>query len=770
MKKLLILFTTINVSTVSYMNLISCAVIDFDKNDNFNNLFKDTKKNLTTEEASYYAQTRFKFSGFKPTKYFVPSNTKITIKFKIKNISTYDQLIEKYPDLKTFSLKVYFTGAYSAYNLYSSDGTDFILSKNGDFQYDKESSFTTNTGGFLSFTNYPWFSEELIETLRDSIEIINKDDVKENIYFSTVEKNMTDKEVWTKLYALADKYKYSRNDVLDITKIPDVPFLILEGENIIYQIQTKRLIAYLAFRTEKNYRNYSITALIQLLDNAKKTADENYGLSNENYGADYKPNYKLQFADNDSGHDMYYASNGYISIHDFLFGKDENGDYTVADQNWGLNKSTVYDDFIFNPDLDLSINKTNEKIIIALKSKINWGLVHEIGHVYQNPEYYLSWWSEVSVNINSFMSSRKFFKESLSTSEYANAGGDWIKKWSKEPDNYLKQIKFMKDNNISFANIKDSTEISYTDMGALFWFQLISAFGDDFMPTLNHYYRVNGNKNNTNNTTKLDKLVRTMSIITKTNLTKFCQWWNIELSSETLDVMKNFGADNSDTIKDNMLYKKWYEPIVLKSGIETLGNYYDNIKSLANDKDTVFSRLQISFGYGQNTDSKIEPSTLWYMKKMYNEKLEMGNSINYEYSKQLKQEYIEDKNIPKFSFRLYSNNYCGFYISAALGKINVEADNYTKPIHYNNDPEWKYFGFKLIDENGKIIKDFSMASSDNINKLYEEINDLSISKGSKIELFISEPQRAHIFIENDFTFESLNYLGVKNDDVYTINL
>ncbi|WP_338969331.1 M60 family metallopeptidase [Spiroplasma endosymbiont of Labia minor] len=596
MKKILSFIILVNLSTASFTNLISCATIEIDNgsdgkyNREFNNAVKENKKDFTLDELKSINQTVLKHSPFATTKYFIKQNDSITIKFKMDGIETYDELITKYPDMKLFSISIFYGGIFASYGLTKSNSKQELpLKKDNGFQYNKEYTFTANISGFLFFTDFPWFQKEDISKIRNGI-TVKSNKLMENLYYNFNENSYSNSEIWNELYKLESRYKFTRNSVLDETIIPDNPFMILEGKKFIYIIEVKRLLTYLTFRMEKDidYHNFSINALVNYLDAAREASDENYGLNENYYGNDYAPNYKLMAFDNDAGAGQYYATDMYISMHDVCF-EEVNGKY-VGKSNWGLNVKTVYDSLILNPSLNLTNAKNDNEALKKMKAEINWGLWHEIGHTYQNTNYKLSWWTEVTVNINSFMISRKFYEENADPSNYDSTTG-WLVKWYDNSNEYITKIKALATNGITFANLNLYNEYVTTDYGALFWFQLISAFGDQFIPTLNHYYRVNKDEltNLKNDTEKLDTLIEVISKITRTNITKFSKWWNIELSDETKTMMNALGEDTSDKITDNLLKNKWYQPYEDKIAVDNLGNYYDKLYHLPGDDNTQIS-------------------------------------------------------------------------------------------------------------------------------------------------------------------------------------
>lgn len=184
-----------------------------------------------------------------------------------------------------------------------------------------------------------------------------------------------------------------------------------------------------------------------------------------------------------------------------------------------------------------------------------WGVFHETGHVYQPKAWTSSDLVEVNVNLYSLRAQKYFGQTSRLEAE----------------GYYPKISKYL---NSSSKNYETEADL-FIKVGML-W-QLELAYGDDFYPNLNRYYReLIQTSNPTNDIEKRQLFAIVASKISNTNLVPFFEMWGYKLTDDTKSKMSTYSPLNkeiwklTDSNRDEIMadgnYKNWDKSQVYTSG------------------------------------------------------------------------------------------------------------------------------------------------------------------------------------------------------------
>lgn len=483
------------------------------------------------------------------------------------------------------------------------------------------------------------------------------------------------------------------------------PFVELIGNNVFGTFQIN-----LAKQLWKN----NLTSINKINDTLKNW-DEIYELSNYTSGLSsnfdgiaQKYHNKIQIANPDNGGGYAYATNYYISFQ---------------------NKTGAGKDLFINPKSD------------------QWGLWHEIGHTYQNPDYDFSGFGEVTVNINSF--------------------------WVQEELSFRNRIFGDKNTIANIKNYVNSTDPNkkITDLdvwGRLgIFLQLHMTYGKEFFPTLNQEYRVLTPKEKPiTDAEKYQTFIKMTSKTTNRNLIPFFEKWGIHANQATINTVAQYPQLTKDiwnNIFDNHIennaiidYKlNKYEPV---SGvkIEQDAMLNLNVGNQVNQSEAIKTLTNIT------NDMKIEAVTEpnWNSINWKNENTNDYSTVTISEPNKTSNKYlIPTKIITNNTIRILG---LGDIENGIFGLNTTEKKLFINP---RNNPIHSYFKNKayvtisVTDENNDVIYNMTV-NGDEATMKFTELNNISYKNNYKIKFWFAEANRGLYYGNTQW-----NQVGKGNDEI-----
>lgn len=728
--------------------------------------FKKHRNNGTERDNTLMGMTH---APTLPTKYFVKRGSVVKLKWKVDGYQTYAELIKDYPEYKEFYFGPIIKGRFwRTYDLKGHDGHDNGFEQkifdNGK-GYNQEMEFTVENDGILQYRNFPWIKNKV------EIQVLNENEVLQNYYLND-EQMHSEKEnenFWTEMIKQAKKQNYSADDVKNKNIIPDKPFIILDGDKYFYVIQTKRFWAhlnYLMIKKKRNFENHSLSVVADYFSKVRTYSDEAHGLGENYLGMANKDNYKIGYWDNDSGAGGFYAGNEMISLH----GRIHAG--------WQLPNEPFYPRNILSQAVSLTKGKTVKDGVNGLLLDQNWGLYHETGHTYQNPKYKLSWWGEVTENINTLILVQKGFREALNKEQLEKLNYSWLTSWSsphsqKLFNNWRNGNYGYFDNYSAIAEqeINKPLLIDDLDMGGLLWLQLITSFGENFFPMLNQYYRIfrdeldeamsKDYEMSNSNQQKLDILMRVIAKITHTNFLNYTKAWHIRLSQETIKIMENFGADQSQIMLDNLFKNKWTESVIVPNAATNLKDFAKKVDK----KENYIQKNLVDFGIYDISIKNVMPNEKIAEVKVEDYKVilkeddkEFYNSFTYSTLDKKQKDFLVKKMKYIKKWNITGTNRNGIDIQQTKDNkliFSIIGDG-TKAFQTKED---RYVKLELLDKNGKLKDQIYIAPDQILNNV--NFKTFNYDKGDSLRLTTHGDKRSNYFDNNSFSFKNLNIIKSK---------
>lgn len=483
------------------------------------------------------------------------------------------------------------------------------------------------------------------------------------------------------------------------------PFVELIGNNVFGTFQIN-----LANEIWKN----NLTAIDKINDTIK-TWDEIYEYSNyvsglgTNFdGVAQKHHNKIQIANPDSGPGYAYTTNYYI----------------------GFQNSTGAGKYLFTG------SKSDQ-----------WGLWHEIGHTYQNPDYNFSGFTEVTVNINAF--------------------------WIQEEFGFRNRIFDDKNTIANIKNYINSTDPNkkITDLdvwGRLGVFlQLHMAYGKEFFPTLNQEYRLlSPAEKPKTDAEKYQTFIKMTSKVANRNLIPFFEKWGIHADQTTINAIAQYPEltkdiwnnifDNhieANAIIDYNLTK--YNPVSgvqVKQDASLTLNVGDEINQSESEKTltNLTSDMKIT-----NVD---QPN--WSDINWKNDNININTGITVSEANKTSNKYLVPTKITtNNSVRIlglgdYENGIVGLNTTAK--KLFIGTKNTGIHSYFKNQP---YVKISVTNANNQEIYNVTV-NGDEATSKFQDLNNISYQNNYKIQFWFAEANRGLYYADNQW-----NKVGQGNGEI-----
>ncbi|CAM9101208.1 M60 family metallopeptidase [Mycoplasma marinum] len=169
--------------------------------------------------------------------------------------------------------------------------------------------------------------------------------------------------------------------------------------------------------------------------------------------------------------------------------------------------------------------------------KSNWGLLHEIGHMWQNQNYKLDGWGESSNNMLITM-----YQKRASNNEYNRFLDKNVTKFLRRVESSFEEGK-IPYNDKSIRGMQSMLMVE----------QLDTAFDGEFYPRFNQYYRTHFRARSIPNKDKLDHFVVAASHVVNRDLSPFFDKWGMKYNDESKAIMSEL-PKLENKIWNNYLY------------------------------------------------------------------------------------------------------------------------------------------------------------------------------------------------------------------------
>jgi hypothetical protein len=224
---------------------------------------------------------------------------------------------------------------------------------------------------------------------------------------------------------------------------------------------------------------YDLEARVQNLDDVARWVQETYGLSTTSTGVHRSHGEMVHVVNSNGGAGAAYATHYFVNLH---------GTY-------------------------------GSQMLLGNGVEDQWGLWHEIGHVYQHPDLTPSWGVEVTVNIPALTISRYAFGWNRLDGNNVDLYHDWFAKPVAERDFHA----------MAYGDPNHFVRLRLYD-------QLLSTFGPTFYPRLMmeaRVHRASGGATPVSDVEKMDHFAALASRVSGTDLREFFRQWGVPLSPGT---------------------------------------------------------------------------------------------------------------------------------------------------------------------------------------------------------------------------------------------
>jgi hypothetical protein len=228
---------------------------------------------------------------------------------------------------------------------------------------------------------------------------------------------------------------------------------------------------------------YDLEARVQNLDDVARWTQEVYGLSTEATGVHRRYGEMLHVVNSDGGAGAAYATQYYVDLH----------------------------------------GSNGARMLLRDAVDQQWGLWHEIGHVYQHPDVTPSWAREVTVNIPALAIARYQFGADRLDGNSLDYLGNWFGRPVDQRDFHA--MPYGDANHFARLRLYD---------------QLMQTFGPSFYPRLlmaARVHRASGATLPGTDVEKMDHFAALAAQVSGTDLREFFRQWGVPLSEETQALM-----------------------------------------------------------------------------------------------------------------------------------------------------------------------------------------------------------------------------------------
>lgn len=470
-------------------------------------------------------------------------------------------------------------------------------------------------------------------------------------------------------------------------KMQNAPFVELVGKHVFGTFQYPL--------AAKSLKNRSVEDLLKYWDKLYLIQNEVSGLDLDANGVAQKYDNRIHIVNPDEGYGYAYATSGYI----------------------GFQKNTG----------------AGEDILSTPLNEEQWGVWHEMGHTYQNPDYKWSGLAEVTVNIPALVIQEKLgFTNSLKDSR-------------KEISDFLE----LNDPNKNFDNASIWVKLGMFE-------QLRQSYGNNFYPKLNQEYRILKNHNLDTDDSKKQLFIQMTSKVADRNLLPFFEKWGLYANEETKKIVEQYPKITlpiwNNIIEENKIVDRELSPYVIpianiKENTKAtptvlLGaqdsSYLDgsgflkNIRNLNDDSKGDISVTTSSieaFKVGKNAGSLLVKLTNTY-----------GNSnliripVNVEYGDTL--EFLG----------LGSYLVGNLTVHPETKKLSFLGTDYSVHSYFTGE---EYIGVEIYDKNKKQKVNVKVQGQESTKSTLENaINGLTYEEGDIIQIYHAEPSRFKYYYGN----------------------
>ncbi|MEH6889771.1 M60 family metallopeptidase, partial [Bacillus sp. JJ864] len=468
-----------------------------------------------------------------------------------------------------------------------------------------------------------------------------------------------------------------------LEKMQKAPFVELVGQHVFGTFQYP-----LAAKTLKDR---SVEDLLKYWDKVYLIQNEVSGLDLNANGVAQKYDNRIHIVSPDNGPGYAYATSGHIGFQ----------------KNTGAAK-------------DILSTPSNQE---------QWGVWHEMGHTYQNPDYTWNGLGEVTVNIPALVIQEKLgFTNRLKGSR-------------KEISDFLN----LNNPNKNFDNASVWVKLGMFE-------QLRQAYGNNFYPKLNQEYRILKNYNLNTDDSKKQLFIQMTSKVANRNLLPFFEKWGLYANDETKKIVEQYPKITkpiwNNIIEENKIVDRELSPYMIPianikaSPTALLGEqdsshldvskFLTNIRNLNDDSNVNISVTPSSieaFKVGKNAGNLLVKLTNKY-----------GNSnlikipVNVEYGDTL--EFLG----------------LGSYL---VGNLTVHPE--TKKLSFlgTNNSVHSYFtgkeyiGVEIYGKNKKQKVNVKVQGQESTKSTLENvINGLTYEEGDIIQIYHAEPSRFKYYYGN----------------------
>ncbi len=463
------------------------------------------------------------------------------------------------------------------------------------------------------------------------------------------------------------------NDFLDVAKTTNSPFIIFQSEKFFYLVGTSLFLNYLNYSSlaDMNQRTKDIDTIIDI-------TNDFYGLNASYDGVANKASHPIQIITNGSYYATYYRI--YADAYYALTGVPGN----------------------------------------------NWGLIHEIGHSYQNVNYSWDGLGEVLANAANIQVLEHFNATSVVSnfSGVVNATRSYLAKPIAE-----RQFD---------VNASISAKIGM-------FYQLYRGFGKSFYPNLNQSYRLMDSSEKPTTSDQEEQLFMIMASKTaQRNLVNFFKTWGLPISEDTINKINELGFNEPSTkIEDNLI-----QPNVIAEGnllpyVPTSKSFTD-IKPIPLGKDLEHSNEYAPYFGNAQSITKVLPNYLALSK--VNDVWSFPVKVFQQEPGKAENLFSDTHSADLTNGAIRINNRS----NALVGYIDVDKTNQTiqftaNNISFESANSTAYMGtIALTDSLGNIAYSITCTGSMTFQNILDQMGlryGLPYSHGEKLEITWAQPNR-----------------------------
>ncbi|MBE4703955.1 M60 family metallopeptidase [Spiroplasma platyhelix] len=357
-----------------------------------------------------------------------------------------------------------------------------------------------------------------------------------------------------------------------------------------------------------------------------------------------------------------------------------------------------------------------------------WGLWHETGHTYQNPNYTFDGFGEVSVNINSFwIQEEQGFRNRMFTDKNAIAA-------IKNHINSTNPNKGIKDLNV------------WGRLGV--FLQLHMAYGKEFFPRLNQEYRLlTQSEKPKSDAEKYQSFIKVTSKTVNRNLIPFFEKWGIHANAETIKAVQSYPLLKTE-IWNNIFDGNIEDKAIIDYKLEK----YNPLTGVKIKQDKILN-LNVGDKVDQtavknaleNVSSDMEFSEIaepdWNAVNWNNKENINYSSVSLSQPNKSGNKYlVPTKVTANNSIRVFGlgDIYQGIFgLNTTEKKFFISPKTSRMHSYFKGKP---YVSVSISDENGNVIYDVT-ANGDDSTMKFNGLNNISFKNNYKIKFWFAEANR-----------------------------